>query len=226
MVPAMKRITAAAVIAAPVLFLAVNIMHPKEYTRDHEDQQLKTIADHYTRWQLAHFLTLIAILLFVLVVCGFAWLLYARLDRMALVGGVLGLWGLVCLGGVLALDGFTWGALGQVSTWPNADKESLRLALHAVQQSHWNLAFYVGGLSWIVGMLILTIGLIRQALIPAAMGWVFALGVVLVGIEGAVQDNAYFIVAAAVLAVGGIGVGLALSHDDSDSTISGHVQPG
>src|SRR4051794_37861292 len=200
----MKRITAAAVITAPVLFLVVNIIHPKEYGRDHEAQQLTTIANHYTRWQVAHFLTLIAILLFVLVVCGFAWLLYERLDRMALVGGVLGLWGLVCLGGVLALDGFTWGALGQVSTWPNADKDSIGLALHAVQQSHWNLPFYVGGLSWIAGLLILTIGLIRQALIPAAMGWIFALGVVLVGIEAAIENNTYFIIAAAVLAVGGI----------------------
>src|SRR5690242_21879230 len=65
--PAMKRITAAATVAATVLFFIVNLIHPKEYTRDHERQQLQTIADHYTRWQLAHFLTFIAILLFVVV---------------------------------------------------------------------------------------------------------------------------------------------------------------
>ena len=221
----MKRITAAAVIAAPVLFLAVNIIHPKEYTRDHEPQQLQTIADHYTRWQFAHFLTLISLLIFVIVVCGFAWLLYARLDRMALVGGLLGLWGLIALGGVLALDGFTWGALGQVTTWPSADRDSLALALHAVQQSHWNLPFYVGALSWIFGLEILSIGLIRQQLIPAAAGWIFAVGVLLVGIEGAIQSNAYFIIAAAVLAIGGVGVGIGLRNDD-DSTISRDVQPG
>ena len=215
----MKRITAVAVIAAPVLFLVVNIIHPKEYKRDHEVQQLSTIAAHYSRWQIAHFLTLIAILLFVVVVCGLAWLLYARLDRMALVGGLLGLWGLVCLGGVLALDGFTWGALGQVSTWQGADKHSLALALHAVQKSHWNLPFYVGGLSWIFGLLILSIGLIRQRLIPAPAGWIFALGIVLTGIEGAIANNTYFIVSAAVLAVGGIGVGVALRNDDTSADI-------
>jgi uncharacterized membrane protein len=209
----MKSITAAALIAATALFLVVNLIHPKEYTRDHEPQQLATIADHYQRWQFAHFLTLVTLLLFVVVVCGLAWLLYSRLDRMALVGGLLGLWGLVCLGGVLALDGFTWGALGQVTTWPGTDRHSLELALHAVQQSHWNVPFYAGALSWIAGLLILSIGLIRQALIPAAAGWIFALGVVLVGIEGAVQNNAYFVVAAAVLAVGGIGVGMALARN-------------
>lgn len=221
----MKRITAAATIAAPVLFLVVNVIHPKEYKRDHEAQQLKAIADHYSRWQLAHFLTLIAILLFVIVVCGFAWLLYTRLPGMALVGGLLGLWGLVCLGAVLALDGFTWGALGQVSTWPGANQRTIENALHAVQQSHWNLQYYVGGLAWIFGLLILSIGLIRQALIPALWGWIFAAGVVLVGIEGAIQNNTYFIIAAAVLAVGAVGVGLALNNDDHSES-SGQLPTG
>ena len=221
----MKRITAAAVITAPVLFLVVNVLHPKEYTRDHEAQQLKAISDNYTRWQLAHFLTFISILLFVVVVCGLAWLLYSRLQGMALVGGLLGLWGLVALGGVLALDGFTWGALGQVTTWPPVDQHSIELALKSVQQSRWNLYFYVGGLGWIFGLLILTIGLVRQGVIATAPGAIFALGVVLVGIEAAIENNTYFIIAAAVLAVGGIGVGLGLRHDD-ESTSSGNVQPG
>jgi hypothetical protein len=211
----MKRITAAATIAAPVLFFVVNLIHPKEYTRDHERQQLITIAEHYQRWQIAHFLTLISILIFVVVVVGLAWILFTRLEAMALVGGLLGLWGLVCLGAVLALDGFTWGALGQVTTWPSTDRHTLELALHAVQQSHWNLQYYVGGLSWIVGLLILSIGLIRQGLIPSLWGWIFALGVVLVGIEAAIENNTYFIIASAVLAIGGVGVGVALAGDDS-----------
>src|SRR4051794_3756009 len=209
----MRRITAAATVAATVLFFIVNLIHPKEYTRDHEPQQLQAIADHYTRWQLAHFLTFIAILLFVVVVLGLAALLYTRLRNMAIVGALLGLWGLVALGGVLALDGFTWAALGQVTTWPTADHHTLQLALKAVQQSHWNLYFYVGGLGWIFGMLILTIGLIRQRMIPTVVGWIFAVGVVLVGIEAAIENNAYFIAASAVLAVGGIGVGLALRNE-------------
>jgi hypothetical protein len=223
----MRRITAVAVVASTVLFFVVNLIHPKEFTRDHEAQQLQTIADHYTRWQLAHFLTFVALLLFVLVILGFAYLLYPRLDRMAIAGGLLGLFGLIALAGVLALDGFTWGALGQVTTWSGVDQHSLQLALHAVQQSHWNLYFYVGGLGWLVGLLILTIGLIRTDVIPAVAGWIFALGTVLVGIEAAIESNAYFIVASAVYAIGGVGVGLALRHDDSrDSTRIGNLQAG
>jgi hypothetical protein len=223
----MKRITAGALVGATVLFFVVNLIHPKEYSRDHEAQQLQKISDHYTRWQLAHFLTFVAILLFVVVVLGFAGILYSRLRNMAVVGGLLGLWGLVALGGVLALDGFTWGALGQVTTWGGTDQQALQQALHAVQQSHWNLYFYIGGLGWIFGLLILSIGLIRQGVIPAPVGWIFALGVVLVGIESAVASNAYFIAASAVLAIGGVGVGLALRNDDdSDSTGIGDVPAG
>lgn len=209
----MRRVTAAAVITAPVLFFVVNVLHPKEYTRDHEAQQLQTIADHYQRWQIVHFMTFVAIMLFVLVIGGLAWLLYSRRPGMALLGGVLGFWGLVALGGVLALDGFTWAALGQVTTWPSADRHTLALALRAVQQSHWNLPFYGGAILWIIGLLILSIGLLRQRLIPAWAGWVFALGVVLVGIEAAIENNTYFIVSSAVLAVGGIGLGLAIRNE-------------
>jgi hypothetical protein len=210
----MKRITAGALVSATVLFFVVNVIHPKEYTRNHEANQIKEIAAHYTRWQIAHFLTFVAILLFVVVVLGLAWLLYSRLDRMAIVGGLLGLWGLVALGGVVALDGFTWAAIAQTSTWPHVDGYTSAMTLKAVQQSHYNLPFYVGGLAWIAGLLVLTIGLIRQNVIPAAVGWIFALGVVLVGIEAAIENNTYFIVASAVLAVGGVGIGLSLRDEE------------
>jgi hypothetical protein len=221
----MKRITAGALVSSTVLFFVVNVIHPKEYTRNHEANQIREIAAHYTRWQIAHFLTFVALLLFVVVVLGLAWLLYSRLDRMAIAGGLLGLWGLIALGGVVALDGFTWGAISEVSTFPRADPYTSEVTLKAVQQSNYNLPFYVGALAWLVGLLILTIGLVRRQVIPAAFGWIFALGVALVGIEAAIENNTYFIIASAVLAVGGVGVGLSLLHDD-DSAGIGHVQTG
>jgi hypothetical protein len=80
---------------------------------------------------------------------------------------------------------------------------------------------------WLVGLLVLTIGLIRTKAIPAAGGWIFALGVVLVGIEAAIENNTYFIVASAVLAVGGVWVGLALWNDHvSEGAGSGQLQTG
>lgn len=207
----MKRITAASLAAATLVFLVANVIHPKEYTRNHEREQLREIAENYTRWQLAHFLTFVSIMLFVFAIAGLAWVLYARRERQALIGGALGLCGLVAIAGVLALDGFTWGALGQVSTWPGSDQNTLENALHSVQQARWNLPFYVGSLAWLIGLAILSWGLIRERVVPAWAGWTFVAGVVMVGIEAAIQNNAYFIVAAVVLAIGGVGVAAAIN---------------
>jgi hypothetical protein len=50
--------TAAALVAAPAVFLVDNLIHPTELTRDHEAEQLAEIAASYTSWQLAHVLGL------------------------------------------------------------------------------------------------------------------------------------------------------------------------
>ena len=128
---------------------------------------------------------------------------------------------------VLALDGFTWAAIGQITRWPGADIRTASYTLHIVQQSNWNLPFYVGGLAWIIGLVILSVGLLRTKLIWAWAGWLFALGVVLVGLETAIESNTYFIIASCVLAIGGVGVGLSLINDrDTDSTGIGNVPAG
>ena len=49
-----RKATAAALVLGPLLFLVDNLLHPKEYTRDHEAQQLAKIGESYERWQLAH----------------------------------------------------------------------------------------------------------------------------------------------------------------------------
>lgn len=213
---AVRRVTAAALIVGTLVFLVGNVFHPKEYTRGNEQQQLETIADAYTRWQLTHFLIFIAIVSFVFAVVGLALLLARTNVRQAAIGGALGLVGLVCIAGVLALDGFTWGALGQVYSWPGTEPGSIVNALHAVQEARWNLPFYVGALAWLVGLVVLAWGLTRAGAIPRWPALALALGAVLVGIEAAVQNNVYFVVAAAVLATGGVAVG---------ASLLGHAEP-
>jgi hypothetical protein len=219
-----RRITALSLIAGPALFLVVNLLHPKEYTRGHEAEQLRAIAADYTRWQVAHFLTYVSILLFVAAVVGLAWLVHGRRPRAALVGGALGLVGLVSIAGVLALDGFTWGVLGEVSSRPGVDARTIRLAFHDIQESEWNLPFYVGALSWLIGLVVLSVALIRERLVPAWAGWVFAVGAVLVGIEAGVENNVYFVIAAAVLAIGGTAVGAAIARLEPSWQRPTHVQ--
>jgi peptidoglycan/LPS O-acetylase OafA/YrhL len=79
-----------------------------------------------------------------------------------------------------------------------------------VQQSSWSIPYYLTPLLFIVGVAALALNAARQGAVPLSAGLLLALGVVMVGIEGAVQDNTYFIVAASVLLIGGAAVAAAL----------------
>lgn len=204
-----RQATAAALVLAPAIFLVDNLLHPKEFTRDHEAQQLARIGDSYTRWQVAHFLGLIALLTFSAAMLGLAFLVRRRQPALGLAGGALSVVGLIGLGGAIALDGYTWAILGEVST-KNVDAATVRLALHDVQQSEWSLQFYALGAAWILGIVMLALGAMRQGAVPAPAAWLLALGGLAVGIEAAVENNAYFIASAAVLLAGAAAVGVGL----------------
>ena len=204
-----RRATGLALILAPAIFLVDNLIHPEEFTRDHEPQQLAEIADAYTRWQLAHFLGFVAILIFAAAILGLAFLVRRRQPLLGLLGGALGILGLLGLAAVIALDGFAWGVLGEV--WSRGgDKRAIELALNDMQQSEWSLQFYALPLAWIAGLALLAITAARHGAVPLWAGGLFALGAVAVGLEGAIQDNAYFIASAAVLAVGGAALGASI----------------
>jgi hypothetical protein len=202
-----RRVTAATLILAPAIFLVGNVLHPREFRRDHEARQLAEVAHHYTRWQAVHASYVIVAMLFAAGIAGLAFLVSRREPVLGLAGGAFGICGLIALGGVAALDGFTWGVLGEVSSRPGVDPHSIRLALHDVQQSGWSLPFYVGSLGFLIGVATLGIGAVRTGAVPAWAGGLLAL----VGVEGAVGDNTYFIVSAAVLFAGGLAVGLAIA---------------
>ena len=119
-----------------------------------------------------------------------------------------------------ALDGYTWAILGEVSARPEADQATLELALNDVQASSWSIPYYLTPLLFIVGLAALAIHAARQDAIPLGASLLLALGVVMAGLEAEIQDNAYFIVAATVLFLGGGAVAAALwtmSDEEYDS---------
>jgi hypothetical protein len=198
-----RRLLAFSLVVAPALFLADNLLHPKEYARGNEAKQLESIADAYTRWQLAHALGLIAIVVFVGVVVGLAVLVGARRPRVGLWAGLAALAGLVGLGGAIALDGYTWAILGEVSTKPAAARTAA-VALKDVQESEWSLVIYLLPLGFLGGLLTLTWTAVRDRAIPPPAGAVFAAGILMTATETAIISNAYFIAGAAVLLAGGV----------------------
>jgi hypothetical protein len=205
-----RYVTAAAFVVAPALFLADNLLHPKELERGHEAEQLAEIADAYTRWQLAHALGFLAILVFAVAVVGLAWFVGQRQPRAALAGAALGVAGLLGLAAVVTIDGYTWGVLGEVSVNPKADPATVELALHDVQESTWSYVYYLVPLGFILGMIVLAAAGWRAGLLPAGTAALLGLAVLVVGTETAIVDNAYFIAGAAVFLVAGVAVAAAL----------------
>ena len=209
----LRRVTAAALVAAPSLFLLDNLIHPKEFTRGNEAEQLAAIADAYTRWQAAHAIGFVAVLGFAVATAGLAALVARRAPRPGLGGGALGIAGLIGLAAVLAIDGYTWGILGEISARPEADAPTVELALTDVQESEWSLVYYVTPLAFILGLIVLCAAAVRQGLIPTWAGALFGLGVVMTGTEVAIVSNAYFIAGAAVLLAGGVAVAAGLMRE-------------
>ena len=198
------RATAAALVAAPALFLADNLLHPEEFERGNEADQLAAIADAYTRWQLAHAIGFVSIIVFAAAVLGLAWLVYERSPRSALAGGALGVAGLLGLAAVITIDGYTWGVLGEVSVRPDADPATVERALKDIQESDWSYVYYLTPLGFILGTIVLATAAARTALVPTWAAALFGLGVLMVGTETAIISNAYFIAGAAVLLAGGV----------------------
>jgi hypothetical protein len=202
--------TAAALVVAPLLFLVDNLLHPKEFGRGNELEQLAAIADAYTRWQAAHVIGFIAILAFVPAVLGLAFLVRRRQPTLGLLAGGLALAGIVGLAAVITIDGFAWGIAGELSANSDLGPLGAREVLSDLQGSEWALPYYLTPLGFIVGMLMLVIGAARQGAVPAPAAAVFGLAVLMVGTETAIVSNAYFIAGAAVFLVGGVLVASAI----------------
>jgi hypothetical protein len=202
--------TAAALIAAPLLFLVDNLLHPEELTRGNEVEQVILIADAYTRWQAAHAIGFLAILAFAPAVLGLAFLVRRRQPTLGLVAGGLALAGVMGLAAVITIDGFAWGIAGELSANSFLGPEGAAEVLKDLQGSEWSYLYYVTPLGFIVGMLMLAIGAARQGAVPTPAAAVLALAVLMVGTETVIVSNAYFIAGAAVFLVGGVAVALAI----------------
>ena len=207
-----RRLTALGLILGPALFLLDNILHPKEFGRGHEAQQLAETGAHYQRWQFAHGIGLLSACVMTGALLGLAFHVRRSQPTLGLIGGGLAVVGAIGLGAGFAIDGFTWGTLGAISTERRVDPGSIQYALHTVQYSHWLIPYYgLIGL-WIAGIVALGIG--ARLTTPVWGAALLALGGLLVGIEGAIAENWYFVVSSAVLLAGGAAVGFAISRMD------------
>ena len=194
--------TAIALIAGPALFLVDNLIHPEELGRGNEAEQLELIAESATRWQVAHLIGFVSLILIVAAIVGLGRYIAADRPRLAFAGVALGLVGSLAFAFAFALDGFTWGTLGELSNRPELDDATLATALDEVQNSSWTLPYYALIAAWLAGMFALCWGLAPRVGVRAAS--LLGFGAFLVAIEGVVANNAYFIASSAIFLLGAI----------------------
>lgn len=215
-----RRATIAGLVVAAVLYLADNLIHPKEYAPDHEAQQLQVIADHYTRWQVAHVLGVGTIFFFMAAVLGLAFLVRRRAPTLGLWGGALAVAGMLGLAMIISLDGFSWAIVGEVSS-RETDSRTTVLVLHDLQQSSWSWAYYLPSTGFVAGLLLLAGGLVRTRAVSTWVAVLFGVGVLLVGLEETIHSNAFFIAGAAVLGLGSCAVAAAIAGMSTEEFASG-----
>jgi uncharacterized protein DUF4386 len=203
-----RRVTAAAWVVGPALFLIDNLLHPKEFSTGHEAEQLAEIAEHYTRWQLAHVLGLAAIFLFVPAALGLAFLVRRRAPTAGLAGGALCLVGAVGFASVIGLDGFAWGVAGEVSR--RGDPATAQLVLHDLQSSEWGYAYYLPSAGFLLGPIVLGVTAVRTGALPAVAGVLLVLAGAMVGLETTIHSNAFYVAGSVVLQAAGVAVAATL----------------
>jgi len=196
--------TGTTLILGPALLLLDNVLHPKELERGNQGEQVGLIADAYTRWQLAHAIGFVAILVFCAALLGLAFLVRRRQPLLGLIGGLLGLVGTLGFAAVITIDGFTWGVVGVTAADPRIGAASAASTLQVVQESRWALVYYLTTVGFVLGMVMLAVGAARQGAVPAWASGLLVLAVLMVASETAIISNAYFIAGAAVFLVAGI----------------------
>lgn len=216
----LTRVTSIAFVVAPVLLLIDNLLHPKEFEPGNEAAQLEAIADAYEGWQIAHTIGWIGGLFFLVAVLGLAAILYDRRPRAAVWGGALAGLGLFAFSSVFALDGFTWGVLGELSAREDIDGPTIQRTLDEIQNSPWSLPYYLAAIGFIAGMIVLAVGSVRGHLLTPVAGTLLIIATLMTGTETAIISNTYFIAGAAVFVAAGIAVALSLRREQSGARAS------
>ena len=188
-------------VLAPVFLLASSLIAPA--LESDEAAQVDVIAQHPTRWYWYTITLLVGSILLVPALLGIAALVRERAPRLGDLGG-----GLAVLGALIAIGD----VMSQLMTWQMADKSADRVQMAALLERFdtapgAGIVFTVGGLAFLVGTVLLGIGLIRGRLAPAwsAVGLALAVVVNVAGFGAA--SNALVAVSWAILlvAMGSIG---------------------
>jgi hypothetical protein len=199
-----RRVAAWALVIGPALFFVDNLIHPTELGRGNEAAQLAEIAAAPDRWQVAHLLGFLGLIGICAAILGLAWLVHRTNRRLGFLAGAAGVIGVLGFAYAFALDGYTWGVLGEVSGRPDTDAATIQAAFGEIQESSWSLPYYaLAVLGFVGGMFALAWGLARGGFLSTPAAALLGVAALAVAVEGMIPDNAYFIASSALFLVAG-----------------------
>jgi hypothetical protein len=148
-------------VLAPLFAIASSVVAPP--FKSDAREQITSIAAHPESWYWFTLLLLIGSILFVPALLWIAELVRTRSRRLAGIGGALAVLGAVVAVGDVMTQFISWQMVKG-----GADQAQMAALLDRYQNAGGaSIVFTVGGLSILVGCVLLTIGLIRHHLAPA-----------------------------------------------------------
>jgi hypothetical protein len=168
-------------VLAPLLALASSVVAPA--FKSDEREQLAVVAAHPNQWYWFTLLLLAGSILFVPALLWIADLVRSRAPRLGEIGGALAVLGAIIAVGDVMTQFVSWQMVKG-----GADLTQRAAALDRFANAGGSsIVFTVGGLSILIGCVLLTVGLIRHHLAPAwaAVGLSAAVLVNIVGFSAA-----------------------------------------
>lgn len=171
-----RRLTAGfCLLAAPVVLLVGGIVHPQG--QDAAAGHLAIVAESPNRYYAAHAIILVGLVLFLPALLGLMHLLRERGTAFGHVGGALAMIGLFGATAIVAVDGVAVTQMGQ----PQVNAEEMAALLDRIKESAGLRAIaVVGGVAFLLGMVLLAYGLWRTAAVgPWTAGGITAAAIAL-----------------------------------------------
>jgi hypothetical protein len=205
-----KMVTGACLIAAPLVFIVSESIHPDDKTN--ATDEVRVIASGLDRWYTAHALEIVGMTLMVGAVLGLAHLLHERSAGAAVLGGALALIGLVMGAAAFGAEG-----LGGYYMVKHAPSAAAVQAWDDMYNGMRIIPFFAASLLIFVGLIVLAVQLFRTHVVASWQAGAIVLGALCVGAAGPSGVQALSVAGMVLLFVGLAPIGyMVLTESDAE----------
>jgi hypothetical protein len=205
-----KMLTGACLIAAPLVFVVSESIHPDDKTN--ATDEVRVVASGLDRWYTAHALEIVGLALMVGAVLGLAHLLHERSPGAAVTGGALALVGIVVGAAAFGAEG-----LGGYYLVKHAPTATAVQAWDDMYNGMRIIPFFAASLLIFVGLIVLAVQLWRTRVVASWQAGAIALGAVAVAASGPSGTQALSLAGMVVLFIGLAPIGyMVLTESDAE----------